>query len=101
MDKLKKRKNLSKTTKDWFHHVLYIGNMGINRVVRIANKFLEVQKSLKGTRKYCIDFLRMYESTYPKIEAILKLPKKTWENELTFKDDDHWLVDMWKMNFEN
>lgn len=73
--------------------------MGINHDVRTTNKFLEVQRHLEGMRKFCIEFPNIYGSTYPKIEAILKLPQKTWEKELALIEDDHWLVDMWKLYF--
>lgn len=75
--------------------------MGISHVVRIANKFLELQRSLESTRKFWTDFLGIYGFTFSKIEAILKLRKKTWKEELAFKEDDHWLVETWRMDFEN
>lgn len=89
IDKMEKRKNLEKTTKTWFQQVQYVGNMGIGRAVRTTKKFFDLQQSLEGMKKLCTDFLARYESTYQKIEAILKLPSATWEKELAFKRDDH------------
>lgn len=87
--------------KDWFRQVLYAGNMGINHVIRTKNKFLELKRNLEGTRKFWNDFPKIYESTYPKIEAILKLPQKIWEKEIALTEDDHWPVDMWKLDFDH
>lgn len=86
---------------DWFRQVLYTGNMGINYVVRTINKFLDVQRHLEGITKFCTKFQKIYGSTYPKIEAVLKLPQKTWEKELALTQDSHWLVDMWKLDFDH
>lgn len=69
--------------------------MGISRDVRTAKKFLDLQQSLEGIRKLCTNFPAAYDSTFPKIEAILQLPKATWEKELAFNKDDHWLMDVW------
>lgn len=68
---------MDRTAESWFRQVLYVGNMGIDHFVRKTNNFLDVQRSLEGTRKLYNDFRRIYESTFPKIEAILKLPSKT------------------------
>lgn len=81
IDKMEKRNNWTKTIEDWFQQVLYVGNMGINHSIRTTNKFLEVQKILKGMRKFCIDFPRIYESTTPKLKPysrfLTKHGKKT------------------------
>lgn len=56
---------------------------------------------MESMNKICTDLPVMYKSTYPKIKAILWLPNTTWENELALKRDDHWLMDVWKWDFEN
>lgn len=101
IDKLERRKNWTKAKEDWFQHVLYNGNMGISHVVRIANKFLKVQKVLKGIRKFYTDFLELYTITYPKLEAILKIPNGSWEKEFSLVEGDHWLRETWKLSLDH
>lgn len=71
--------------------------MGIDCTVRIAKKFLEVKNILKGIRKFYTDFLELYRITYPKLEAILNIPKKSWEKKLALVEGDHWLMETWKL----
>lgn len=62
---------------------------------------MDLQKSLESTKKLYADFPTTYDSTCPNIEAIFRLPKATWEKELAFKSDDHWLMDVWRKDFDN
>lgn len=75
--------------------------MGIGHVVRTTNKFREEQKQLKGIEKFYTNFLKLYRITYPKLEAILKMPEKNWEKELALAKDDHWLVETWKLGLDH
>lgn len=52
-------------------------------------------------KKLSTNFPKRYDSTYPKIEAILKMPSTDREKELAFKRYDHWLVDVWRRDFKN
>lgn len=75
--------------------------MGIGYVTKTKNKILEVQKILKGIRKFCTNFPELYKIRYPKLEAFLKIRYKSWEKGLALVKDDHWLVETWKLGLDH
>lgn len=101
LSKMEKMKNWTKATVDQFQWVLYDGDMGIGHASQMTNKFWDVQKQLEAMEKICHQLTKLYKITHPQLDAILKMPERTWEKELALVKDDHWLVETWKMGLDH